>query len=318
VSDGVKRVRKRLADGTVRVYEYPRAKAAPRLRRRPAPVDGDTLGRVLDDYVASHRYRRLAPNSQRLYDRAIREIRDAHGHDPVAGIRRREVRLMLEEWSDRPTTHNTILTVWRNVLDLAVEDELIEANPAARFEHLPTGTRQRWTDAQVDYALATAPEWLRRAILLGLHTAQRAGDVVAMRWDRYDGQVIRLVQQKTGTAMEIPVSPTLRREMEAWKADRRTLTILSTVTGRPWKPNVFYTKVSLWLSQHPAMEGCTFHGLRHTQAARLAEAGSTALEIQAVTGHRNLTTVARYTRGVDQRAAAEVAVRKLTKRRVTR
>jgi integrase/recombinase XerD len=96
------------------------------------------------------------------------------------------------------------------------------------------------------------------------------------------------------------------------------MAILSTVTGRPWRPNVFSTKVSLWLSEHPTMEGCTYHGLRHTAAAHLAEAGALPHEIQVVTGHRNLSTVARYTHGLDQRAAAEEAVRKLTKRRVTR
>ena len=319
MSDGVKRVRKRLADGSVRVYEYPRAKAAPRAPRRPPPPPtGDTVGRLIDVYVRSPGYRRLAANSQRLYDRALREIRDAHGNDLVVGIRRRIVRAMLDDWADKPTTHNTLLTVWRVLLQRAVDDEWIEANPTAGLEHLPTGTRKRWTDAQVDYALQHAPEWMRRAIILALATGQRAGDLVEMRWSQYDGAAVSLRQQKTGTDLQIPLSAPVRAELDAWKREARTLTILSTPRGLQWRRGVFYSKTSLWLSAHPALAGCTMHGLRHTTASRLAEAGATAAEIQAVTGHRNLSTVARYTRGVDQRAAAEAAVRKLTTRPVTR
>jgi integrase len=318
VSDGVKRVRKRLADGTVRVYEYPRAKAPPRVQRRPAAPAGDTIGALIDVYVRSPQYRRLAANSQRLYDRALREIRDAHGNDLVLGIRRRLVRAMLDLWADKPTTHNTLLTVWRVLLQRAVEDEWIDSNPTAGLEHLPTGTRERWTDAQVDYALRHAPEWMRRAIVLALATGQRAGDLVAMRWGQYDGAAVSLRQQKTAADLQIPLSSEMRAELDAWRREARTLTILSTPRGLPWKRGVFYSKTSLWLSGHLALAGCTMHGLRHTTASRLAEAGATAVEIQAVTGHRNLSTVARYTRGVDQRAAAEAAVRKLTTRPVTR
>jgi integrase len=317
LSDGVKRVKKTLADGTVRVYEYQRT-AEPRAKRRPPAIVGDTVKALIQTYTRSPQYRKLAPNSQRLYGRALREISDAYGHEPVAGIRRRTVRAMVEDFQDTPGIANALLTVWRVLLQRAVDDEWIESNPAVGLKAATMGTRKRWTDVQVRHALSEAPEWLRRAIALALATGQRSGDLVALRWSQYDGEVIRLQQQKTGAELEIPLGPDMRRELSAWRREARTLTVLATVTGLPWKPGSFATEVSEWIRGQPILGGLTFHGLRHTAASRLAEAGATVLEIQAITGHRNLATVARYTRGVDQRVAAASAVRKLTKAKPSR
>ena len=45
---------------------------------------------------------------------------------------------------------------------------------------------------------------------------------------------------------------------------------------------------------------CKPHGLRKTAARRLAEAGCSASEIAAITGHKTLAEVERYTRATDQ------------------
>lgn len=58
-------------------------------------------------------------------------------------------------------------------------------------------------------------------------------------------------------------------------------------------------------------EGLTFHGLRHTVAVALAEAGASTRDIMAVTGHRTEAMVATYVRdaGTDRRARS--AIRRL-------
>ena len=55
---------------------------------------------------------------------------------------------------------------------------------------------------------------------------------------------------------------------------------------------------------------CSAHGLRKAAARRLAEAGCTAHEIGAITGHASLTELVRYTRAADQRRLAEAAMTK--------
>jgi integrase len=49
------------------------------------------------------------------------------------------------------------------------------------------------------------------------------------------------------------------------------------------------------------------HGLRHAAATRLAEAGASPHQIAAITGHKSLTEVARYTKTADQIRMAKEA-----------
>ena len=52
-------------------------------------------------------------------------------------------------------------------------------------------------------------------------------------------------------------------------------------------------------------------GLRHAAARRFAEAGCTAHEIAAITGHASLKEIVRYTKAADQRRLATAAMNKL-------
>ena len=56
---------------------------------------------------------------------------------------------------------------------------------------------------------------------------------------------------------------------------------------------------------------CKAHGLRKAALRRLAEHGSTTKEIAAVSGHRSLSEIERYTARADQARLAESAVAKL-------
>ena len=53
----------------------------------------------------------------------------------------------------------------------------------------------------------------------------------------------------------------------------------------------------------------TFHGLHHTVATKLADAGADAETIAAVTGHKSVAMVKHYTESRDQKKRAEAAIR---------
>jgi integrase len=239
----------------------------------------------------------------------------AIGQYNVRAIGLRDIEDMRDELQVTPTLANTMLTVVRLLWTRAVRHGMAETNPGVGIDSLPVGTRDRWSDDEVRYALANCAPWFCRVVVLALATAQRAGDLVRIRWDDYDGDVIRVVQQKTGTALAIPVGKVMRRELATWRKDARSGYVLETPRGLPWRVNVFYTKCSLEIGKHPTLIGLTTHGLRHAAAARLAEAGATASEIQAITGHKSLAHVARYTRGVDQVATARAAMAKLERKK---
>jgi len=59
------------------------------------------------------------------------------------------------------------------------------------------------------------------------------------------------------------------------------------------------------------LTGLTFHGLRYTAAANLAEVGCSLKEIASVTGHKSLGMIEKYSRDADQRRLAGAAIHRL-------
>ena len=88
------------------------------------------------------------------------------------------------------------------------------------------------------------------------------------------------------------------------------LTFLTTNGGKPFTAAGFGN----WfrdVCNEAALRGFSAHGLRKAGCRRLAEAGCTAHEIAAWSGHRTLSEVAHYTRTADQAAMARAAAIKV-------
>jgi integrase/recombinase XerD len=100
--------------------------------------------------------------------------------------------------------------------------------------------------------------------------------------------------------IDIPIHPELLTAIEATAS--RQSTFLVTDYGRPFTPNGFGNKVKEWCRQ-AGLPHCSCHGLRKAAATRLAEGGATPHEIMAITGHRSLEEVERYTRAAIKRSS---------------
>ncbi len=154
----------------------------------------------------------------------------------------------------------------------------------------------------------------RLALALLVHTGQRKGDVVHMGRQHLKGGRIDIRQHKTGTRLQLPIHPALRTELDAVPPDQ--LTFLTTAEGLPFTPagfgNWFADRV-----REAGLSGLSAHGLRKACARRLAEAGCTAHEIAAITGHRSLREVERYTRAADQGGLADRAMERLHRKQMT-
>lgn len=145
----------------------------------------------------------------------------------------------------------------------------------------------------------------RLAFTLLLYTAQRRSDVVRMGWQHVQGDAIAVRQEKTGTALMIPLHPDLALVLGS--VPRTNLTFLMTEKGAPFTPagagNWFREQCNL-----AKLSQCSAHGLRKAAATRLANAGCSSDQIKAITGHRSLAEVAHYTRAADQQRLARQAL----------
>jgi len=112
-------------------------------------------------------------------------------------------------------------------------------------------------------------------------------------------------------ALVIPASTELRKELDQWRKSVRAVTILETGRGRPWLPSYLSHALAAGLPKIGLPAGLNIHGPRKLAAVRLAEAGCSAHEIAAITGHRTLTMVQHYTEAANQRTLADIAVLRL-------
>jgi len=115
-------------------------------------------------------------------------------------------------------------------------------------------------------------------------------------------------QQKTGTELSLPIFkvPELLAIIDATPSEH--LTFLTKDSGKPYGPTEFSGQFRSWCDEAGLPKGCTFHGLRATGCTRLADAGRSAHEIAAWSGHLSLKEVERYTKSADQKRLAVQAV----------
>ena len=127
------------------------------------------------------------------------------------------------------------------------------------------------------------------------------------------GGRIRVAQDKArkGTAHEllIPIHPALARALQAGPVVGMQH-IITDARGRPLSSLTELIEKAVKGAGLPAR--CVAHGLRKAALRRLAERGGTTKEIAAVSGHRSLSEIERYTARADQARLADSAISKLS------
>ena len=114
------------------------------------------------------------------------------------------------------------------------------------------------------------------------------------------------MQQKTGARLWIPLHTDLKAIIDTTPTDN--LTFLVSKIGKPHaSAGSFGHRIRLW-AREAGLTGCPLHGLRKACCRRLAELGCSAHEIMAISGHKSLAEVERYTRAVAQERMAERAM----------
>jgi integrase len=294
-----------MADGSIKIYRYPAWKPA-------AQIEGDTMRSLLRAFEASPEWAAFAKATQAQYLIYLRPWL-AVADTPPRSVTRRDILAARDAMArTRGTGAATAFgRITSGLFGWAQDRGWVDFNPAARLRALPGGSLPAWTEAQIATAIERLPEELRRVVVLALHTGQRRGDLCAMTWAAYDGATIRLRQAKTGTALVLPVHPDLRRELDAWKAERTGIHILHSPRTGAWTAPHLSREMKRALGEIGLPARLNVHGLRKAAARRLAEAGATTHEIAAVTGHRSLQMVQHYTSSADQERLAGAAFKLL-------
>lgn len=143
---------------------------------------------------------------------------------------------------------------------------------------------------------------------LALYTGQRRQNVIRIGPQHIRNGILHIRQDKTGVHLDIPVHADLRKIIDATPCGH--LTFLTTRTGKPYRGEDFSEMFRAWCDAAGLPKACVVHGLRKAACRRLAEAGCSANEIAAISGHSSLSEVSRYTKAADQARLARNAMAK--------
>jgi integrase len=345
--DGINTVRKRLATGEVKTYYYHRATGL-RLEGKPGSAEfiarygavekamrdrhaGGCLNALIRGYTLSIEFQqKLAASTQVEYRRMLTAAEAEFGNMPIAALDDPRVRKDFLDWREKVARKSgdreadNRLSAISAMLTWAADRGRVAANHLRGFKRLYHADRSEiiWLPEHIAAFMKTAPLEMQRALIIGLHTGQREGDLLRLTWSSYDGGWIKLRQGKArragvqGPLVEIPCTAALRRMLDAM--ERASPLILTTKTGQSFKKRYFarlwdeaMKAAGLQQVQLPGMAAPVdlhFHDLRGTAVTLLSEAGCTPQQVATITGH-SLKTVHRIlerylarTRGLAEQA----------------
>ncbi|CAI1123422.1 site-specific tyrosine recombinase XerC [Serratia entomophila] len=129
-------------------------------------------------------------------------------------------------------------------------------------------------------------------IILAWETAMRRGEILALTPAMIDfrQRVIHLAdhQTKNAEARDVPLSSValdlLKSLCEGKKGESKLFTL------RPYSVSQAFRRAC----RETRIEGVCFHSLRHTCITRYAEKGLNTIQLQCISGHKDITMLARY------------------------
>lgn len=275
-------------------------------RARPGTMAAAALS-----YFASPAFRTLRQSTQQARRWIIESFCKEHGDKRVALLQREHIVKLIAARADQPGAANNLRKALRAILQHAIDIGLRADDPTRDVKALRINSdgHHSWSEDEIAQFENHHPvgSRARLAFALLLYSGQRRGDVIRVGAQHIRDGILSVKQEKTGFDLAIPVHATLASVLAASPSGH--LTFLTTRYGAPFTATAF----SNWFRQEcnkAQLPDCSAHGLRKAAARRLAEAGCTAHEIGAITGHASLAELTRYTRAADQRRLAEAAMAK--------
>lgn len=226
---------------------------------------------------------------------AVDEITSVH----IAGYR--DMRLAsLNVRTKEPISPATVrleMSLLSNFFDIArIEWGYCNSNPVkdVRKPKVPPGRERRLTPREERlihrYCHKHKNNELYSIVVFAVETAMRQGEILNLRWENINltARVATLPETKNGTKRDVPLTLVARDMLIRLgaKSSGKVFSYTSNGLKSTWR----------LMLQRLKIEDLHFHDLRHEAVSRLFEKGSLdMMEIAAISGHKSLSMLKRYT-----------------------
>lgn len=256
--------------------------------------------KLVDDYLVSPEFTRLADVTQYDYRRWLTRITKRFGNASLALMSdfrmRKDILIWRDKWADQPRAADRAVGTLSTVLGWAAQRGLVATNIAAEIGTLHRVDRSDliWEERHWE-AVKDVPAHIMRGLELGKLTGLRLGDLINLQWAQVGENAIVLTTSKRKVRAAVP----LYRELRAFlnEIGRGEGAVLRNSKGAAWTVSGFK---SSWANAKPEKFDRHLHDLRGTCATWLATRQLTDTEIASVLGWKATRVAEIRARYVDQ------------------
>lgn len=264
----------------------------------------------------------VKPGTAALYALSWQRLEPYIGRVDIDNFGKVEAKALLAQHVGRGYAAHTIrdrIAVIRQMLKFASAELGLMVKPIDWGLHMPMTapkTLQRYTEAEalrlIRYITNLSAEDMRRdiGVLISVMTGLRIGEVCGLRYGDVDFRGNTIAVRRTVSRIynpvthleginigatktragyrDVPLLPPLKKALRSmYKGDDDVY--IASGTDKPLCPRTLREKYAN-LQRRLRLPQITFHGLRHTFASMLVEAGGDTKTISVILGHSNIST----------------------------
>ena len=271
-----------------------------------------TLNAALDRYAQEVTPTKKASTQSREL-RRIELLRESLGKYSLMALTPEVISKHRDERLRAGKSANTVrleLALLSNLFNIAMREWRlgIPSNPVAMVRKpTPAPGRDRRLRGDEEERLLAACDSMRNPMIgwlvrLAIYTGMRRGELLGIRCHQVDleRRTIALSETKNGTSRTIPLIKRSVPVLEAALANplrpKDTDLVFFGEPGRDGKRRSFAVESAWYIAMEKAgIEGLRFHELRHEAVSRFVEAGLGDQEVAAISGHKSMQMLRRYT-----------------------
>jgi integrase len=271
-----------------------------------------TLQWLWDRYRETSAWSDLALGTRRKREYIMQHVLEQSASVSAAAITRAHIVAGRDRRKDTPAQARHFLDTMRGLFNWAFEAEHVKVNPTDNVKKpaMPKdGGYAAWTEDDVEryearWSIGTKERvWL--AVLL--YTGLRRSDAVVIGKQHIRNGVATLTTKKTKTQVSIPIVRVLREILDAGPTGD-----LAFICGRQSRPLHEETFGTYFRDACDAADVAkSAHGVRKVSAIRLAHAGATVAELNAIFGWTGSDMAMFYIEQADRARLAKTAMARL-------
>lgn len=238
----------------------------------------------------------VKPGTFRLYEGVGRKLSEILAEFSPEQVTPRDIVQIRMSMAHTPGMANHTLSVLRIVFQYALEQQLIDRNPAVGVPRIRQDERDRLlTLDEYRRIYAKANPKLQVVMDLCFLTGQRIGDVLAIRYTDITDEGIAFRQAKTGAKLLVTWTPELRAAVARAKALHGNVKAFTLLHGHKGKPPTYWAVRDAWDRAVAAagVPDAHIHDIRAMSATAADQAG---IDATALLGHTSPAMTKRYLR----------------------